>query len=83
MDWLGGLLIETCHCVKSIGNGFMPPLGGRQAFYGGFGESAARMHEGVSKCGAVLGDKAQGFGQSIFAHSALEVGERGHRGQPD
>jgi hypothetical protein len=34
------------------------------------------MHEGVSKCGVVVGDKAQGFGQIVLAHCGLEVGER-------
>jgi hypothetical protein len=31
------------------------------------------MHERVSKGGSLVGDKAQGFGQIVFAHPGLEV----------
>ena len=37
--------------------------------------ASARMHEGVSKCVAVVGDKVPGFGQIVFTHFGLEVGE--------
>jgi hypothetical protein len=34
------------------------------------------MHEGVLECGPLVDDKAKGFGEIVFAHRGLEVGER-------
>jgi hypothetical protein len=43
-----------------------------------FGESASAQRvcmKGFSQLGVLAGDEAQGFGQVVFAHVGLKVGE--------